>query len=233
MLTILFEDDSILAIDKPSGVPSHSLAPEQTSCETLLSLGRPGEIFHLAHRLDTGTSGVLVFAKNEPVYNEIREQFKLKNIQKRYLAWTEKSLEKEQFLSSLLLPYTITWPLAHHAKSKKRMIALPPGKSRNFRGKEIPAVSILHHFEAESFSGIPAVRLEIEIITGVMHQIRVHLGSLGLPLLGDLVYEKSARSETVRLALHAERISFSLNNFRYEIESQFKPTEGPEASIQK
>ena len=223
MLQILFEDDSILAVDKPSGLPSHSLTNSVTSCESILALEKPSETFFLIHRLDTGTSGVLLFAKNELIFNEMRGQFKLKNIQKQYIAWSEKTRDRASLTSSLRFPKTIDWPLAHHAKSKKRMIALPPEKERSFRGKPIPAISILHAMTDDVFAGIPALRFDLEIVTGVMHQIRVHLGAIGFSLIGDKIYERSERSENVRLALHAQKIKFSLGGFLYEIESPWKP----------
>ena len=222
MLIPLFEDDSILAIDKPSGLPSHSLTETQTSCESRLKIERPELKLHLVHRLDTGTSGVLVFAKNEQVFNEMREQFKLKRIQKYYRAWSEKTPERIKLLADLKLPFTIDWSLAHHAKSKKRMIALPPGKDRNMRGKPIPAISILHEAHEANFLGLESFCFDLEIITGVMHQIRVHLATIGFPLIGDEVYEKHLRTNPIRLALHAREIRFMLGGYRYQIESPLR-----------
>jgi 23S rRNA-/tRNA-specific pseudouridylate synthase len=222
MLLTIFEDDSILAVDKPSGMPSHSQNETQQSCESELKKQRPGESFYLVHRLDTGTSGVLVFAKNEQIFNEMRELFKLKKIQKHYLAWSEKTEERVKKLASITYPRTIDWPLAHHAKSKKRMIVVPHGRERTMRGKPIPALSILHSATDDSFEKLQAIRFEIEIVTGVMHQIRVHLAALGFPLIGDLIYEKAERAEKPRLGLHAQKISFQLNGFDYVIESAFK-----------
>jgi 23S rRNA pseudouridine1911/1915/1917 synthase len=219
MLHTLFEDHSIIAIEKPSGLPSHSLTEDQVSCESTLKQERPSETLFLAHRLDTGTSGVLVFAKNESTYNEIREQFKLKKIQKRYLAWSENTAERSAQTDTLRFPHTLDWPLAHHAKSKKRMIALTLGTERNFRGKAIPALSILHGMQEETFADLPALKFDLEIVTGVMHQIRVHLATLGFPLIGDTIYERSERMTPIRLALHARKISFQLGGFLYEIES--------------
>ena len=225
---VLFEDDLILAIDKPSGLPSHSLGnSERTregnteiSCEKKLRAERPGDELHLVHRLDTGTSGVLLFAKSESVFNEMRNQFKLKKIKKSYSAWSEKIPERLKLASSLVLPLRIHAPLAHHPKSKKRMIALPEEKKRIFRGKPIPALTIIHQVLEENFSGLPSIRFDLEIITGVMHQIRVHLHSIGFPLIGDPIYEKlEQRERSIRLALHARKIEFELNGFRYEITS--------------
>jgi 23S rRNA-/tRNA-specific pseudouridylate synthase len=216
-LKSLFEDDRILAIHKPSGLASHSLGDTDPSCELLLRAQRPELTLFLAHRLDTGTSGVLIFAKTEAAFEGLREQFKLKKIKKEYRAWSEKTPSRETVLKTLSFPYRINLSLAHHAKSKKRMIALPPEKHRHLRGKPIAALSILHSVHEEVFFGISAFRFELEIVTGVMHQIRVHLESLGFPLIGDPVYEKVDREEKPRLGLHARKISFVLGSYHYEI----------------
>ena len=218
MLITLFEDDSILAIDKPSGLPSNSLVNSTESCESRLKAERPSESLLLVHRLDTGTSGVLIFAKNEAAFNGMREQFRLKNIQKHYIAWSEKTAERTALLPALKLPFRIDSPLAHHAKSKKKMIVVGPN-DRHFRGKPIPALSIIHEISEDLFLGVPTYRFDLEIVTGVMHQIRVHLSSLGFPLIGDTTYDKKKSAREVRLGLHARKINFNLNGFRYELES--------------
>ena len=99
------------------------------------------------------------------------------------------------------------------------MIAIPHQASRTFRGKPIPAVTILHHLSDDVFFGIPAIRFDLEIVTGVMHQIRVHLQSLGFALIGHPIYEKPLREPEVRLGLHARQIHFTLRNRTYDISS--------------
>ena len=85
----LFEDELILAVNKPSGIPSASLhAPDQDTCERRI-LSREGATgFELLHRLDTGTSGVLLFAKNSNTFKEMRAKFQERSILKRYWAWS-------------------------------------------------------------------------------------------------------------------------------------------------
>ncbi len=220
MLRVLFEDDQILAIHKPSGTASHiQMGSNELSCEAILKEQLPTTSTYLLHRLDTGTSGVLLFGKSDAVYNEMREKFKLKQIRKVYRAWSALDVEKASQVKRLHFPHRIELPLAHHPKSKKRMMAIPPDKHRSFRGKPIPALSILHSIVESDFNQIPAFEIEIEIVTGVMHQIRVHLDSIGFPILGDKIY--GAKNDTdIRMALHAERISFELRGFRYEISSR-------------
>lgn len=208
-----------MAIDKPSGLASHSLTETDASCESILKAESPDADLRLVHRLDTGTSGVLLFAKGEIIFNEMRELFKLKRIQKRYLAWSEKTEGRAKLMTEMGLPYRMEWSLAHHPKSKKRMIAIPPDVTRTFRGKPILAVTLIHGVREDDFFKIPSFRFEIEIITGVMHQIRVHLQSLGFALIGDAIYEKPLRDPLVRLALHALSIEFELRAVNYRVVS--------------
>ena len=223
MLPTLFEDELILAIEKPSGTPSHSLiAGDDFSCEAILKIARPKTPLYLLHRLDTGTSGVLLFGKSESVYSEMREKFKEKSVKKFYSAWSLLTPESQTIAKRLALPLRIDLPLAHHPKNKKKMMVLPPDKHRHFRGKPIPALSIVHQIVTSSFAATPAHELQIEIVTGVMHQIRVHLEYLGFPLLGDPVYRRQKEDEpNSRLALHARQIEFELQGFQYKIRSEF------------
>jgi 23S rRNA-/tRNA-specific pseudouridylate synthase len=221
MLKILFEDDRILAVLKKSGMPSQShSADEIGTCESEIREQFPNQDFQLLHRLDTGTSGVLLFSKNSITYEEMREKFKLKTIRKIYWAWALKDPSKLTALSPNQCPFHITLPLAHHPKSKKRMIPLPPGVKRQYRGKPLPAETIIHEMKTDQFEGVPCQKLEVEILTGVMHQIRVHLAHHGFPLIGDPIYGADPKPET-RLGLHAVRVEFNLGGQSYLIEAPF------------
>jgi 23S rRNA pseudouridine955/2504/2580 synthase len=224
MLEPLFEDELILAVSKGSGLPSQTLKDSaQETAETILGALRPGLSLHLLHRLDTGTSGVLLFAKSKAAFDEIRLKFKNREIRKFYRARCalRTSREKSAISARLpVLPCTIDLPLAHHPKSKKRMIALPPGRRREYRGKPLPAITLLHGMKpGPEVSAESSLEFEIEIKTGVMHQIRVHLAESGFPILGDPIYGRDLPPYP-RLALHAERVEFELRGFRYRIESK-------------
>ena len=78
----------------------------------------------------------------------------------------------------------------------------------------MPAETWIHRAEPAQFEGRSCLRLEVEITTGVMHQIRVHLSHSGFPILGDPLYGKS---EAARLALHAHQVSFELEGYQYDI----------------
>jgi 23S rRNA pseudouridine1911/1915/1917 synthase len=219
MLTPLFEDELILAIQKDSGIPSQSHSrPDQVTAEDQVRAAFPALAPILLHRLDTGTSGVLVFAKSEAIFNEMRLQFKEKKIEKHYLAWTETPKNPILSLESRPLPFDLNLPLAHHPKSKKRMIALPLDLKRKFRGKPFAAETRVHGFTHTRFAGTPCIQFKIQIMTGVMHQIRVHLAHSGYPILGDPLYG-STPTPSMRLALHASSIGFELRGKRYQIEA--------------
>ncbi|MBU6153200.1 MAG: RluA family pseudouridine synthase [Bdellovibrionales bacterium] len=228
MLEPIFEDESILAIEKESGVPSQTQTHSSLeSIEALVGRLRPAEELHLLHRLDTGTSGVLLFAKSRSIFDEIRLKFKNREIRKFYRARCGmRPTNPVEAPTALTLPMTLDLPLAHHPKSKKRMIALPTGLRRDYRGKPLSAISIIHKMKPISLpcaftDEISGIEFEIEIKTGVMHQIRVHLSHLGFPILGDPLYGRNL-PPFPRLALHAERVEFHYKGYQYRIESDAK-----------
>jgi 23S rRNA pseudouridine1911/1915/1917 synthase len=177
---------------------SHALNPTDHSVENLLR--RQNKDLHLLHRLDTGTSGVLLFAKTPSIYEQMREQFKLRTIQKYYRAWTAAVISQ-----TWALPLTIDAPLAHHEKSKKRMIALRSPQDRHYRGKPLAAITRVLQIHPVT----PLTEIQVQIITGVMHQIRVHLASRGLPLVADTLYGGKPALGLQRQALHATQLRFS------------------------
>jgi 23S rRNA-/tRNA-specific pseudouridylate synthase len=226
-IPLLFEDERILAVDKPSGLPSHSLIEnDENSVAAILQKARAPQPLFLLHRLDTGTSGVLLFAKDGATYKEMREQFKLKKIKKFYRARALLTAQNKKIFQSISFPYEIRNPLAHHPKSKKRMIALPIdlalAKKISIRGKPLSALTRIHHAEVFEHEKKLTVLFNIEIVTGVMHQIRAHLKHIGFPLLGDPIYRDSVIENQIletRLALHSQKILFKMADFAYEIES--------------
>ena len=220
MLELLFEDERILAFHKPTGLPSQSQAhSSQETAESLAKALRPNEDLHLLHRLDTGTSGVLLFSKSKESFDEIRLLFKNRKIRKFYRArcWGRSQNHTP--------PPVIDTPLAHHPKSKKRMIAIPEGLHRIYRGKPLQAITLIHDWgevrapqESEFSDAPPTFEFKLEIKTGVMHQIRVHLAHLGFPIHGDSLYGRDLPPYP-RLALHAERVELEDRGYRYRIES--------------
>lgn len=205
-LSVLFEDDVLLVVNKPSGLPSAPLEPGEPSAVTQALAYEPQlarvqglkpEEPGLLHRLDTGTSGLLVFAKTQDAFDRLRGSWKLHHTQKTYRALVQANPEKPL----PRLSYELALPLAHHPKSAKRMIALFPGKKLSHRGKPLAARTTLRTAHPHGTPGL--LDLELELHTGVMHQLRVHLQALGHPILGDALY---GGAEAPRIHLHAWRL---------------------------
>jgi 23S rRNA pseudouridine1911/1915/1917 synthase len=201
-LVVLHEDEDLIVIDKPAGLVVHP-APGHPSgtlvnallhrCRDLSGIGgvlRPG----IVHRLDRGTSGVLVAAKHDAAHQALARQFHDHSIEREYQAVVRG------------LPAVdagrVDRALGRHPRDRKRFSVAARGATRAAH----TAWRVLRRFERSGRS-LLAVRPE----TGRTHQIRVHLASAGLPLLGDPVYGRGARSEggLGRPALHAARLGFA------------------------
>lgn len=188
-IKILYEDLGLLVFHKPPGLPS-APQPGQTSGSAVhqalahfpalphTHLLEPG----LLHRLDTGTSGALAFAKTEAAFAHYKEQWRSGGVAKYYRARTAGPIAGFR-------PLEITDPLAHDAKASKRMLVLKSGR-RGFRGKPLAAhTTIVSSSPVRHLAGDRSCwEHEIRIHTGVMHQIRAHLASIGAPIIGDPVY---------------------------------------------
>jgi 23S rRNA pseudouridine1911/1915/1917 synthase len=206
-LTILYEDPSIIVVDKPAGMVVHP-APGNPSgtlvnalvhhCKDLAGINgvlRPG----IVHRLDKETSGVMVVAKNDEAYHQLTKQFKNRTIEKVYLAIARGKFSQEEG--------SIDLSIGRHPSERKRM------STRTRRGR--PAVT--RWKVIERFNGLTL--LEIFPKTGRTHQIRVHLSAMGHPLLGDALYGKKGGvqdpmiKECLRMlnrqALHACRLGLT------------------------
>jgi 23S rRNA pseudouridine1911/1915/1917 synthase len=190
-LPILYEDDALLGIDKPSGVASHptharKLGTALQRAEEMLRR-RSGEKVPLwpLHRLDTATSGVLLFAKTRASARAVNRNFARRRVSKRYLALARGIPESAHG--------EIRLPLAEgHLRTE-------PAAA----GKE----AVTRYRVAEALGA--AVLVELEPLTGRMHQLRVHLAALGHPILGDTKYGEPGRAGDAsipRLMLHASRI---------------------------
>lgn len=206
-LDILYEDDAILVVDKPAGMVVHPAAGNprgtlvnalQFHCGSLSAVGgvmRPG----IVHRLDKGTSGLMVVAKSDEAHQRLSEQFKKRQVSKLYTALVHGSLKQDEG--------AVDAAVGRHPVERKKM------STASRRGK--PALTrwrVLERYGAFTL-------LEARIETGRTHQIRVHLGSLGHPVAGDSVYGGSKRvieppalravlKKLARQALHASRLSF-------------------------
>ena len=205
-MQILFEDAAIILVNKPAGVAT--LVGDRASVQDELLEKYPAqkalEDSGIVHRLDNGTSGILLIAKSEEYYKALRDMFAKGKITKRYLALVLGSTPSEGI---------ITEPITH--KNDKKM-------SVDAKGQEAHT-----HYERLRVCGYGRYSLlEVTIKTGVRHQIRVHLAFAGYPLAGDELYQKKVHKERDRTGLarpflHSSYISFAHpatgDNFEWQL----------------
>lgn len=193
-LTVLYEDDSVVAIDKPAGMVVHAGAGvhDGTVVNALLhrfsllsSIGgdlRPG----IVHRLDRFTTGVLLVAKTDAAHRDLAAQFQSRQVEKTYLALVEGTLSGAGRIEK---------PITRDPRNRARMTALASsGRTALTDWKAL-----------ESYAGFTL--LEIRIGTGRTHQIRAHMAALRHPVAGDRLYGAKA-SPWNRYFLHAHRLVF-------------------------
>ncbi len=197
-LNVVYEDESLLVVDKSTGMVVHPGAGNKkgTLVHALLGRGtalssgdvsgkdRPG----IVHRLDKETSGLLIVAKTNEAHRKIQDQFESRSVQKVYTALVSGRVDFEEG--------HIEDSLSRHPKIRRKMAV-----SKDEEAKE--ALTKYRVLERFAYSTLLTVR----ILTGRTHQIRVHLAHLGNPVLGDELYGK--KESAPRLCLHASKIEFS------------------------
>lgn len=198
-LQIIYSDDDVLVIDKPLGVAAHPSVGWSGPTVVGILMARGITLSHLAppervgivHRLDVGTSGLMVVAKSDRAYLSLKEQFRSRTVKKTYHAIVQGHPDPTRG--------TIDAPIDRHPRDEFKFAVVADGKP-----------SITHYQTLESFAG--ATLVEIELETGRTHQIRVHFAALRHPLIGDLMYGADpvfAKSlGLTRQWLHAHRLTF-------------------------
>ena len=190
---IVFEDTWLLAVDKPAGIPTQGTwASDQHDLQAMLRKQRPDLKLFLHHRLDLGTSGLLVFAKDKAANPSLTKQFTEGGVRKSYLAR----------LSEPLAPCTVDRPVG-------RLRHADPGRF-GCEGDLIDPRAALTNFETVPEEILAGLEGDHWILakprTGRTHQIRVHLVSLERPIFGDGLYGGEASNQ---LWLHAWRLSLT------------------------
>lgn len=195
-LEIIYEDDDVIIVNKPQGMVVHPAPGNYTGTlvnalmyiserlSTINGVIRPG----IVHRIDKDTSGLLMVAKNDKSHEWLAHQLKEKTTIREYIAIVNGTISKESG--------TVDAPLGRHPQDRKKMAIISTGRN---------AVT---HFEViERYKYHTFVRLRLE--TGRTHQIRVHMASIGHPILGDPIYgQKNERVKHDGQALHAKKIGF-------------------------
>jgi 23S rRNA pseudouridine1911/1915/1917 synthase len=194
-LSVIYEDDALAVIDKPAGMVVHPAPghPAGTLADGLRQRGttwsqlggeqRPG----IVHRLDRDTSGLLVVAKTEAAHRSLSLQLQRRTLGRVYWALVHGSFREATG--------RIEAPIGRDPGHRQRMAIVDDGR---------PAVTEFTVAERmRRFS-----RLEVRLLTGRTHQIRVHLASISHPIAGDPVYGRRGDTTSARPALHAQRLSF-------------------------
>ncbi|MET2012837.1 RluA family pseudouridine synthase [Microbacterium chocolatum] len=199
-LGIVYDDDDIVVVDKPTGVAAHpsvgwdgptvlgALAAGGYRIATTGAAERQGVV----HRLDVGTSGLMVVAKTEPAYTAMKRAFKEREVEKIYHAVVQGHPDP--------LVGTIDAPIGRHPSHSWKFAVTPDGKD-----------SVTHYETLEAFRG--AALLEVHLETGRTHQIRVHMAAHRHPCVGDPLYgadpTQAARLGLTRQWLHAHQLAFT------------------------
>lgn len=174
-LTVIYNDDDIVVIDKPVGCAAHpspgwmgpTVVGALLAAGYTISTSGPAERAGVVHRLDAGTSGLMIIAKTDAAYLKLKEMFRSHDVEKTYHALVQGHMDPSSG--------TIDAPIDRHPKEDHRFAVVATGKE-----------SITHYEVIEYYRSVSLVKVELE--TGRTHQIRVHFSALNHPLVGDTTY---------------------------------------------
>ncbi len=196
-LNIVWEDENMLVVNKPSGMLTHPTTIETSGTLVNALLYKYGENLSdvngdfrrgILHRLDRNTSGLLMIAKNNEAHNYLVDKMKLGETDKRYLAVVKGVIEQDEFV--------VNKPIGRNPKHPEKMCILEGGK------ESISEVKVLERFKE-------ATLIEVHLITGRTHQIRVHLSSIGHPVYNDTLYGfGKIKVKTEEQVLQSYKLSF-------------------------
>jgi 23S rRNA pseudouridine1911/1915/1917 synthase len=203
---IVYEDVSVLVVDKPAGMATHGFSgKDHNTLANFLAAERPDLLMigksrwepGLIHRLDRETSGLVLVAKTQAAFDDLRRQFRRRQVKKKYRALVWGITEAQG---------AVAYPIAHDSRDKRRMRAISDISPRSKRQKSWPALTRFR--KLWDIDGLSL--LEIEMETGVTHQIRVHLAVTGHAIVGDFLYGGEGRESfgLKRHFLHAHGLEF-------------------------
>ena len=214
-LSIVYEDDDLLVVNKPAGLVVHPAAGHNDGtlvnailhhCPEIAGVGgekRPG----IVHRLDKETSGLIVVAKNDRTHRFLQQQFAARSVHKEYLALLEGRIDPPNG--------RISAPIGRHPVERKRQAVLPiDGQTGESAGREaITEYQTIAIYHTRLISGLSAhfSLIRANLLTGRTHQIRVHCAWMKHPVVGDTLYGyKRQRLSLGRHFLHAHKLRFRL-----------------------
>ena len=235
-IQIIYEDDDVLVINKPAGLIVHEAdsTEEKTLADYLVearpeiaTVGEDSRRPGIVHRLDREASGLMVVAKNNDSFKNLKDQFKTRKTKKQYLALAHGKIITDESL--------INFPIVR-AKAGHKMAAIPlkMRDGKNFLSNRDKGNVVAREKSREAITNFEVIKrwphyslLEVKIKTGRTHQIRVHLAAYGHPLLGDNLYGtaktkvKNNKVNLGRIFLLAQKLGFtSLNKEKMEFEIQ-------------
>lgn len=199
-LPVVHEDGDLIVVDKPAGVAAHpsqgwsgpTVTGSLAAAGVMLTLHGPPERRGIVHRLDVGTSGLMVLAKSDRAYSHLKDQFRDRAVDKVYHAMVQGRLDPASG--------TIDAPIDRHPSSSYRFAVMASGR---------PSITHYDTLESHAYASLVSVILE----TGRTHQIRVHMSALRHPCCGDLTYgadpSLAARLGLDRQWLHAVNLGFT------------------------
>lgn len=220
-INILYEDEDVAVVDKPCGMVVHPAAGNESgtlvnallyAMDSLSGIGgvkRPG----IVHRLDKDTSGILMVAKNDMAHESLCRQLSERTMEKHYLAVVEGNMKEPAG--------EIDKPIARSKKDRKKMAIDPEGRESLTRWTLVENLR-------------DAALLNVQILTGRTHQIRVHMQSIHRPLAGDSIYGLSKGGVRVpRLMLHAYTLDFDHPRTGERLHFEAQPPEEFRMAVEK
>lgn len=211
-LDIVYEDEHLLVVNKPRGLAAHPATSLKEPSLVNALLARPGDLSSaggdfrpgIVHRLDKDTTGLMVVAKTDTAHVSLAKQIEGKSAERRYFAVCAGDVAQERF--------RIDAPIARDRRNRLKMAVDPLGR-----------IAVTHILRIARLD--PGWLLGVRLETGRTHQIRVHLSSLGMPVLGDVIYAPKAY-QTGDLQLHAGYLAFDHPVTGKRVECFCPPPEG-------